>query len=63
MIISKKRYNEAIAKAVEEVHKQHYYDNELRELRRMMFEDMERLRNDMRRLEAKVFARPDENAL
>ena len=51
MIISKKRYNADIAKAVEEVHKQNYIENELRELRRMMFEDMERLRNDMRRLE------------
>ena len=62
MIISKKRYNEAIAKAIEETNKQRYIENELRELRRMMFEDMERLRNDMRRLEGIVEAMVHENA-
>ena len=54
MIISKKRYNEAIARAIEETNKQHYIENELRELRRMLYEDMERMRNEIRMLEAKM---------
>lgn len=54
MIISKKRYNEAIAKAIEETTKQHYIESELRELRRMLYEDMERLRDQIRMLEAKM---------
>lgn len=54
MIISKQKYNEAIAKAIEETNKQHYIENELRELRKMLYEDMERMRNEIRMLEAKM---------
>ena len=57
MIISKKRYNEAIAKAVDEVHKQIRLENELRELERLVFEELERLRNQVRRLEAMMYER------
>lgn len=54
MIISKKRYDLNMARAVEEAHKQLMIEAELREMRRIMFEDLERVRNDVRRLEAKI---------
>lgn len=54
MIISKKRYQEEIAKAVAEARKQDWLDNRINDVQRDVFREVGRLEELIRKIEARV---------
>ena len=60
MIISRKRYQEEVAKAVAEARKQDWLDNRINDVQRDVFSEVGRLEELIRKIEARVMGGKEE---